>query len=263
MTRRGASDTLARVLGIAGLIALSVSAITTLEPSLAATDAAPGYPLPGDVRAPDRRIQHEADVFRTRSESLAVAADVKPRREAQRRALTIYRSLRAFPGAPPRVPHGLTQDEYRETQCASCHLRGGYVARFGGYAPVTPHPEFSECLQCHVPDAARVGIGLPAPADPVACGQCHVAPGIRQMEFVELDWRPLEWVRPSTPALLGAPPPIPHSLELRGNCLACHGGPGAVAEVRTTHPERSNCRQCHVTAPLESGEFDRAGATSR
>ena len=47
------------------------------------------------------------------------------------------------------------------------------------------------------------------------------------------------------------PPParrrtIPHPLQLRENCLACHGGPAARAELRTTHPERVRCRQCHV-----------------
>ena len=30
------------------------------------------------------------------------------------------------------------------------------------------------------------------------------------------------------------------------NCVACHDGPGAREEVRTTHPERWRCRQCHV-----------------
>jgi cytochrome c-type protein NapB len=56
----------------------------------------------------------------------------------------------------------------------------------------------------------------------------------------------------------GAPPPIPHSPDMRGNCVACHAGPGAVAEIRTPHPERANCRQCHVPTE-DSGTFDRGG----
>ena len=33
-------------------------------------------------------------------------------------------------------------------------------------------------------------------------------------------------------ALPGSPPPIPHDLQMRSNCLACHAGPAAVREVR-------------------------------
>ena len=46
-------------------------------------------------------------------------------------------------------------------------------------------------------------------------------------------------------AFAGAPPTIPHTLWLRGNCLACHGAFG-FAELQTSHPERANCVQCHV-----------------
>jgi hypothetical protein len=55
----------------------------------------------------------------------------------------------------------------------------------------------------------------------------------------------------------GLPPSIPHDLQLRGNCLACHMGPAAVAEIRTTHPERSDCRQCHVTLAADEAPFER------
>jgi len=52
-------------------------------------------------------------------------------------------------------------------------------------------------------------------------------------------------VRPQS-LLPGAPPPIPHQLQNRGNCIACHVGPGTVAAIRVEHPSRGNCRQCHV-----------------
>ena len=42
----------------------------------------------------------------------------------------------------------------------------------------------------------------------------------------------------------------PHDLFFRGNCLACHSGPSAVAEIRTAHPERADCRQCHVAVRI-------------
>jgi cytochrome c-type protein NapB len=55
------------------------------------------------------------------------------------------------------------------------------------------------------------------------------------------------------------PPPIPHDLQFRENCLACHGGPAAVAAIRTSHPERVNCRQCHLEPEPGAGEFVRPG----
>ena len=43
---------------------------------------------------------------------------------------------------------------------------------------------------------------------------------------------------------------------MRENCAACHDGPGAREEIRTSHPERTRCRQCHVPVtdnqPFES-----------
>ena len=61
------------------------------------------------------------------------------------------------------------------------------------------------------------------------------------------DWRPMAWPQLARTPPGSAPPPIPHDLQFRGNCLACHAGPAAVAEIRTTHPERADCRQCHVS----------------
>jgi predicted CXXCH cytochrome family protein len=53
----------------------------------------------------------------------------------------------------------------------------------------------------------------------------------------------------------GAPPRIPHRTLMRENCVACHDGPGAREEARTSHPERWRCRQCHVPV-TERAEFD-------
>jgi cytochrome c-type protein NapB len=44
---------------------------------------------------------------------------------------------------------------------------------------------------------------------------------------------------------------------MRENCRACHAGPGAVAELRTTHPERVSCRQCHALAAPPAEAFAR------
>ena len=45
----------------------------------------------------------------------------------------------------------------------------------------------------------------------------------------------------------GAPPQIPHSVAgLEGLCLGCHLE-GAQGAPIVPHPDRPNCRQCHVT----------------
>ena len=65
-------------------------------------------------------------------------------------------------------------------------------------------------------------------------------------------FQPTNWVKEDAPsvgnnsALSTSPPIIPHQLQLHENCLSCHAGPGAPKEIRVSHPERINCRQCHV-----------------
>jgi hypothetical protein len=54
-----------------------------------------------------------------------------------------------------------------------------------------------------------------------------------------------------------APPTIPHKMLMRENCLACHSGPAAREEIRTSHPERERCRQCHVPVTT-TARFSRA-----
>jgi cytochrome c-type protein NapB len=54
-------------------------------------------------------------------------------------------------------------------------------------------------------------------------------------------------------AYTGAPPEIPHSTWMRETCLACHGGTGAEG-LRTRHPQRQSCTQCHApSAGLNQG----------
>jgi cytochrome c-type protein NapB len=151
------------------------------------------------------------------------------------RTLAGFYALRQYPGSPPRIPHEVDLSfSGDETDCLSCHAKGGYSQEFGKFAPVTPHPENSLCYQCHVQ--------------------------VKTEElFVESDWKSIDPPRLGRSFLSSSPPPIPHSLQLRENCLSCHTGPGAVAEIRVEHSARGNCRQCHVpalqTAPLK--EFDR------
>lgn len=253
--RRGAS-TFARILGIGAIVALMVSFIWLLV-ILQPRPADPAFPPAGSMVGPDAPIPSEVGMFRTRGGDWSAPPEAVPRGGAQPRTLVIAQALRAYAGAPPRIPHGLTDTEFRLGLCASCHERGGFVPRFGGYAPVTPHPEFRECLQCHAPDAMTVGIPLPGEPGGLSCSQCHVDPDRPPPSLVSLDWAPLRAPDRNQRATEGSPPWIPHDLQLRGNCLACHAGPGAVRELRTTHPERIACRQCHVPAPPEEAEFTR------
>lgn len=260
MNRAGAAspDTLRHVLLIGAAIALMGVGILTLAPLLSPDRGADGEDMVGDLElgAP---IAAEADVFRTRPSDLALESDVVRRPGVHPRNLAMFRSLRAYPGAPPFIPHGLTAEEYRTTGCNACHERGGYVKRFDAYSPVAPHPELLDCLQCHLPRDAVVGVRFPDRGANAVCFQCHVLDGPLPT-FVALDWPAPRWPSVAQAALTGGPPPIPHDLQLRGNCLTCHMAPGGVEEIRTTHPERSDCRQCHVLVAPQVGAFARAAA---
>jgi nitrate reductase (cytochrome), electron transfer subunit len=201
-------------------------------------------------------IAAEASVFRSRPEFFSVDNEPGRRSAAHPRTLATYRSLRAYPGAPPRIPHGLTKEEYRGVGCVTCHERGGYSQRFGAYAPVTPHPELTACVQCHLADDGMVGIALPSNDPDDVCRQCHI-PGATRPTVRLSNAAAAPWPQPVRRNPDGTPPAIPHPLLTRANCLACHMGPGAVAEIRTTHPERANCRSCHVAVDAEVAAFAR------
>jgi len=130
---------------------------------------------------------------------------------------------RAYEGAPPVIPHvpfGI--------RCVECHTQRGMAVEGVGFAPPSPH-------------AGTAGM-----SEGSRCNQCHVF-SVTQDIFVESafeGWQPASIHGPR--AHDNAPPVMPHPVHLRENCLACHSGPAAREEVRTTHPERANCQQCHV-----------------
>ena len=193
----------------------------------------------------DAPIAAEAQVFRTNPGTLAIQPVYGARRAAHPRTLATFRNLRAYPGAPPRIPHGLTPSEFQNGNCKTCHERGGYSERFDAYVPVTPHPELGACLSCHVGDAKLMAVSLPSTDPNARCPQCH-SPGAGRWKDSTVDWKPMAW--PQIPAIVAGrtPPHIPHALLLRENCLACHSAPSGVAELQTRHPQLANCRQCHV-----------------
>jgi cytochrome c-type protein NapB len=248
-------STWARVFAVASAAALMVVGVIWLGGLITAPDELDDHPRALPMGASGPPIASEAGVFRTRPSDLAVPADAERRAAAHPRTLAMYHAVRAYPGAPTRIPHALTADEFSSGSCNGCHARGGFAARFRLYAPVTPHPEYGECLQCHAVDDGLVGLAPPASAE-ATCLQCHRLDGAAPA-FASTSWRAAPWPELGQRALPDAPPWMPHGLEMRGNCVACHAGPAAVAELRTTHPERANCRQCHVPAPAEAGVFTR------
>jgi cytochrome c-type protein NapB len=260
--------------GVALLMFLSACAVTAVAAAVVAVEhtsasrvaaatssaAGPEHVAAGLVAAPPDSIAAEAQVFRLNPDLMAIEPAARRERQAHPRTLQTFRYLRAYPGAPPRVPHGLTPDEFRTGACNTCHERGGYSQRFAAYAPLTPHPEWGFCLQCHVGDDAVTGISHPSSDPNARCRQCHGPSGpARQDTDAGVDWRTTAW--PPLPRTSPGrnPPTIPHDLLLRGRCLACHAGPAAVAEIRTAHPQWTDCRQCHVTREVDAGTFTRAG----
>jgi len=157
-----------------------------------------------------------------------------PRPGAKVRNLEQYYSRRAYPGAPPGIPHPVANDGVIADACLSCHKEGGFVPEYNAYTPITGHPEYENCRQCHVPQTVET-------------------------LFVQTEWTVPEPSKRGQQAIPGGPLQMPHSLHFRSNCKACHVGPQAVVEIRCSHPERENCQQCHVPQdhlpPFES-QFD-------
>ncbi len=142
---------------------------------------------------------------------------------AVKSAAHVRAERRAYDGAPPTIPH----DDFGMS-CGACHNSRGMPVDGVGYAPASPHDGTSQA------------------GSMVRCRQCHVFAATDRL-FVASDYVGLRQdLRFGGRATPGAPPTIPHRTQMRENCVACHDGPAAREEVRTSHPERERCRQCHV-----------------
>ena len=250
------------------LIASGATAIAAVYVAVKRAPARHEAPPPvtvGTLAVPAETIADEAQVFRTTPTMMAIAATARREREAHPRDMATFRYLRAYPGAPPRIPHELTPDEFRTSACKTCHERGGYSRRFHAYAPLTPHPGSGECLQCHVGADELMATPLLSPDSSRRCHQCHGAGGTPHAFAEDLPgWQAAPWPRLVSDPRLGTPPPaLPHDDQGRGNCVACHAGPAAVAEIRTGHPEWADCRQCHVASNLGETQFSRTESGAR
>lgn len=130
---------------------------------------------------------------------------------------------RAYDGAPPRIPH--TIDERSTSSCIACHGEGLVIA--DRIAPRMSHPLFHNCTQCHVTLAKPMIERSQQPSD---------------NSFIGLP------PHPGRRYLPGAPPVMPHPRAMHETCASCHGELGPPG-LRTTHPERQSCEQCHAPAP--------------
>ncbi|MEP1487395.1 MAG: nitrate reductase cytochrome c-type subunit [Algibacter sp.] len=175
-------------------------------------------------------IPSESGVFKRSKYAL----DYKnmPVDENHQRSLKTYYNNRAYHGAPPSIPHPV--DEHQNMggeSCLKCHENGGFTEKLNAYAPVTPHPELVNCKQCHVEQNTSTFFKAGSYAKVIA-----PKVGVNN-------------------ALLGSPPVIPHQIQMHENCLACHAGPSAAIEIRVSHPERINCRQCHASNNKETTDI--------
>ena len=167
-----------------------------------------------------------------------VVVPVPDREGAVNSTAAVRAARRAYDGAPPTVPHAPFG-----ASCEACHDARGQAVPGVGFAPASPH------------------VGTPYEGETSRCRQCHVFRTTEE-SFVESGFVGLaQDLSPGDRATAGAPPRIPHRLLMRENCAACHTGPAAREEIRTTHPERGRCRQCHV--PLNATDEFASGARPR
>ena len=215
---------------IAGLLMLAT--VVIIGEWITASDSAAANRRALAVSEPSRLVSEQSGFARS-----AQALDYLRSAEGGTRTISEFYGLRAYLGAPPSVPHPIDDAKSLGGKaCLVCHGDGGYVPKWQSYTPVTPHPQLLNCRQCHNP---RNGSGL----------------------FTASEFEGAPRPELGASALPGSPMPMPHGLQLRENCLACHAGPGAVRELRTSHPERVNCRQCHV-APSDEQIWTRPSVPS-
>lgn len=138
---------------------------------------------------------------------------------------------RAFFTAPPPVPH-FWRTETDNGSCLQCHAKEFRIEKRHHPIRPVPHAEYTQCMQCHVRG-----------------NRDDIEPFVEN-QFVGLA-RPGKGQR----AHPMAPPTIPHRVFMRDNCNSCHGPTGPSPEYRTTHPNRTQCQQCHVQEKLVSHPF--------
>lgn len=191
--------------------------------SVTPTDVVPGQSflqLRLRLHGPNSLVTSDLD--RLRTSFPGVYDEVVRTADLTQGALVKRSERRAYDGAPPVVPHVI--DEQSADACLACHGEG--LGLDGRTASVVPHATSTSCTQCHVSVLPRFGEPLVA-VDSSFLGAASPGGGSR--------------------AWSGAPPTIPHRVQMREDCASCHGVTG-LDGLRTTHPARQNCTQCHLSA---------------
>lgn len=137
-------------------------------------------------------------------------------------ALVFFPQPQAFAqNPPPAIPHSLDG----RADCLACHQTG--LAGAPKYPPDHAGRTNDMCQLCHKPGTIRV-----TTPGPTASPRAATTPG----------------------TTAGGPPRIPHPLQGRDDCLACHAtGLGGSPKVPASHAGRTvaTCRGCHQPATAD------------
>ena len=147
---------------------------------------------------------------------------------------------RLFDGAPPVIPH---QNFGRRAACRATTASGMAVARRRLLAPPVPHDNVQPPGRLEHESVRRSATSTASVDD-------EFVPQRRSSGL------PQDLRQRQAAARASRPRSFRIQILLRENCQACHTGPAAREEIRTTHPERENCAQCHVPR-VASAEFAR------
>lgn len=213
MRKRSLPVRLGLLLGMCGVVVVAVAQTDSVQ----ATDDKP-------ADTPAASVQRELSAPRPQFRGPPGWKPVARNKDRARTNMLFRRAdLRAYDGAPPIMPH--SRNFAKTKSCLDCHASGIWLGeRFG--APIS-HPHLLNCQQCHVESR---NLELPW------------AENIEENTF-----EGMEAFRGGTTAWEGAPPVMPHATMMRTDCLSCHG-PDSYPGLRTDHPERLNCVQCHAMA---------------
>lgn len=179
----------------------------------------------------EQRAGVDSELYTVAAESLRqrlppLNAPVEKTPAERSAALEQRAAHRAFDGAPPTIPHPI--DQRARPNCLVCHQDGAKIGQL--IAPAMSHAPLSSCTQCHAPEV-----------NPIVSDEPSLAAGN--------SFDPLPFGGAGERAWEGAPPTLPHALWMRERCSSCHGVSGRIG-LRTTHPERQNCLQCHAPRAL-------------
>ncbi|MBI2862650.1 MAG: hypothetical protein HYX89_07510 [Chloroflexi bacterium] len=113
--------------------------------------------------------------------------------------------------------------------CASCHTALASRPKDFPQVNIEEHSRGTACITCHNPHNPSLS---KAPVAPQSVSPAPAAPAASSSS--------------PSPTVRSGPPLIPHSLEGRSDCLACHNAQGIVP-YPASHAGRTNeiCQGCH------------------